>query len=157
MNERNIENFRKEVIEYNEIDIMIKKVKQKMEPLKIGLKKLTEKKKELQQCISSFMSTNDLSVCNFPKEIDNGAIKYTFSEAPVPMTKDNIKNVLTLFYTSGAHMSEEFLKVPDEEKGQYVFKYIQENRPKVPKETIRRVKHANMDEIKHEYEILEQI
>lgn len=157
MNERIIENFRKDVIEFNEIDIMIKKLKEKMEPIKTGIKTLVEKKKVLQKDISSFMATNELTICNLPKDVDSGAIKYTYSEVPVPMTQAHIKTGLSQFYTSGAYLSKEFQMLTDEEKGQYVFKYIQDTRPKVPKETIRRVKHANMDEINQEYEILEQI
>jgi hypothetical protein len=157
MNERNIETFRKEVIEFNEIDIIIKKIKEKMEPMKNGIKTLVERKKDLQKSISLFMSSNELSVCNLPKDVDNGAIKYTCAEVHVPMTQDHMKKAIMSFYDSKEHMSEQFLGLSDEEKGQYMISYIQSSRPKVPRESLRRVKYASIDVVSHEYSILEQL
>lgn len=158
MNERNLEEFRKNVADYNDIDFIIKKIKKKMEPLQKNVKILKIQKQKIQQNICRFMGANDIEVCNMPKEIDcDGALKYMCSENMVPMKHEHIQQGLTKFFEEKHDRSEEFLKLQNNEKGSFVFAYIQDNRPRQIKETIRKVKHTRMDEVFDSFEVINNI
>ncbi len=158
MNERNIEDFRKNVVDYNDIDIIIKKIKKKIEPLQNNIKILKIQKQKIQHNICKFMGSNNLEICNLPKEVDcDAALKYTSTENMVPMKHDHIKSGLEKFFEENQDKNEVFRNLSSNEKGSFVFNYIQDHRPRQIKETIRKVKHTKMDEVLSEYEVINNI
>lgn len=161
LNTGDVEFFQKEVMQYNEVDSLIKTLASQIKPLQETLKNLKSEKKNLEVGLCKFMREKQVANVNLPHVIKNGnkvdysgqpakAIKYVKSEVVAPVTKDQIKESLIRFF-SGTGSSEKFQRLSIEEKGTraYNFIYDKQNRPKKTKETLRRVKYVESKVEKH--------
>jgi hypothetical protein len=158
MNEREIETFRKEVIEFNTIDTQLKTLKKDIEPIRLTIKLLTEKKKYIQEKICKFMVSKQIDYCNLPKDINAKiALKAYMSEVKKPITHDYIKDSLIQFFNDDLDKKTPFINYTPEQKGIYLYDYIQENRPTKINNNIRQVKSIRLEEINQEYDVLEKI
>ena len=63
VSDQEIEFFKKDVSEFNEIDQQIKELKKKMKPFQDKIKELTKAKKEEAE-VMVFMESNDIDICN---------------------------------------------------------------------------------------------
>lgn len=153
MNERFIEDFRTHIKKYSEIENLIRRFKEEMFPLQKHIKILSEQKNEIKKKICSFMQNHKIDVCNLPKEFQSNqaAIKYTSVDYAVPMTQKHIREGLNNFFLNEP---EEFKHVIPSMKGSYVYKYIQDSRPKEHRQVLRKVKYTNADIVTDEYDII---
>jgi hypothetical protein len=155
---KTIESFRKDVVQYNEVEKLIKTLQNQIKPLQEAMKGLKVEKKELEKDLTKFMGSKGVGHVNLPVHGNkNGvpvdykgepckAIKYSVTEAVIPITKDIIKDSLIRFF-SGEGSSEKFKKLSIEEKGlrAYDFIYEKKNRQTKTKETLRKVKYQPAD------------
>ena len=147
MDTRIIEDFKQDVEDFATIDIMIKQLTDQIEPLKKRLKELKETKKEIQKDICSFMGQNELQVCNLsnkPGGIE--AIRYTHTNARVPLTHLYIKELLIDFFVT--ENQQLFNSLKNSDKGEFLYKHIQESRSFKPREGLRKIKHLEADIVK---------
>lgn len=165
LTERKIENFRKDVVQYDEVEKLIKTIQLQIKPLQEAMKNLKIEKKGIEKDLARFMGSTGVEHANLPVHGNkNGvpldyrgdpckAIKYSVTETVIPITKDIIKKSLVRFF-SGEGSSEKFQKLSIEEKGirTYDFIYDKKNRQKTTKETLRKVKWQQVD-IEKEMEI----
>jgi hypothetical protein len=161
--DRVLDDFSKNVGTFAKIDLMIKRLKKKIEPIQAQIKELKQYKADVQKSLCSFMGTNDIEACNISKkskaaeaDIDMEAIKYVKKEHVLPLTQQRIQDGLHAFYTNNIDKREEFLRLRSEDKAQYIFKYIQDHRPKELRESIKPVsKHVESAEILDEFELFD--
>tara|TARA_Y100001958_G_scaffold157811_1_gene153880 strand:+ start:2788 stop:3201 length:414 start_codon:yes stop_codon:yes gene_type:complete len=64
VSDQEIEFFKKDVSEFNEIDQQIKELKKKMKPYQDKIKELTKAKKDKEAEVMVFMESNDIDICN---------------------------------------------------------------------------------------------
>ena len=69
VSDQEIQFFKNDVTQFNELENQIKELKRKIKPLQDKIKELTKIKQEKQTEVLSFMETNELDVCN----VDNGS------------------------------------------------------------------------------------
>ena len=153
--ERKLEKFRNDVIEFSIVDTSLKKLRKEIEPLRTNLRLMTEKKKEIQREIALFMMSNEIDICNLPKDVDESkALKYYFTETKKAITHDYIKQCLDSFFENAVDKSPEFTSLKPIEKSDFLYNYLQEHRPKKINQNLRKVKSVNIEEINEEYRIL---
>jgi len=156
MNERLLEAFNENVRNRVNLKKMITSIKEKIKPMQKTLKQLVKEEKKCNKEICEFMKSYTISICNLPKELNSGAIKYSETEKLVPMTHEYFKNSLIEFFND-YNCNIEFDKLKPEEKGLYLFNYIKTNRPRIHSETLRSIKYTNIDKTVDEYEILNEL
>tara|TARA_B110001450_G_scaffold98240_1_gene93213 strand:+ start:21994 stop:22419 length:426 start_codon:yes stop_codon:yes gene_type:complete len=125
--DQEIEFFKKDVGDYNDIDVQIKDIKKKMKPYQEKLKELTEKKKKKQEEVLNFMSSNKLDVCHVG---DDSKLELKNTEVSKPVTKGDVYDRIYKYF------SEETVKTNHmnvQEKAKFLHDYIYvEGREKVP-------------------------
>lgn len=125
--DQEIEFFKKDVGDYNEIDTQIKDIKKKIKPLQDRIKELTQKKKQKQDEVLNFMSSNNLDVCHVG---DDSKLELKNTSVSKPITKGDVYDRIYKFF------SEEVDKTSDmdtQQKAKFLHDYIYiEGREKVP-------------------------
>jgi hypothetical protein len=157
MNDKEIIAFQQEVNYYSEIEKKIELLKKQIKPLQLELKKLKDKKKEVETDITFFMRTNDFEVCNLPKTSDgqtNGALKLNIAKTNAPTTQQNVKNTLIEFFRTEG-MTSKFDNMSHYDKAMSVFNYIyKDGRQKIEKVSIKKIKNEEDFEKIHEINII---
>ena len=87
VSDQEIEFFKKDVGDYNDIDNQIKDLKKKMKPYQDKIKELTQKKKQKQDEVLNFMSSNDLDVCHVG---DDSKLELKNTSVSKPVTKGDV-------------------------------------------------------------------
>ena len=117
VSDQEIQFFKNDVEKYNSIEIQIKELKKKIKPLQDKIKELTKVKQDKQEEVLSFMSNNELDVCN----IDAGSYELKNTKSTKQITKADVYDRLYKFF------SEEEDKNKDmgaEEKAKFLHNYI---------------------------------
>lgn len=125
--DQEIEFFKKDVGDYNEIDTQIKELKKKMKPYQDKIKELTQKKKQKQEEVLNFMSSNNLDVCHVGEdsklELKNTAVSK-------PVTKGDVYDRLYKYFSEDTHKTED---MDAQAKAKFLHDYIYiEGREKIP-------------------------
>jgi len=142
-----LENFKKDAYQYGEIDSLIKKIKSQLTPLQKALKLLNMDKKIIQKDLCVFMANNKINTVNLTDVKQDEipiAIKYSVTNALVPVTHSHVKDNLIKFFKDRKEI-ENIGKLDPEEQGNYVYNYIyaKENRLTKLRENIRTVKFVD--------------
>ena len=129
--DQEIEFFKKDVGDYNDIDTQIKELKKKMKPYQDKIKELAQKKKQKQEEVLSFMSSNNLDVCHVG---DDSKLELKNTSVSKPITKGDVYDRIYKYF------SEETEKTNDmnnQEKSKFLHDYIYiEGREKVPSQKL---------------------
>ena len=127
VSDKEIEFFKKDVGDYTEIDTQIKDLKRKLKPIQDKIKELTQKKKNKQEEVLNFMSSNNLDVCHVG---DDSKLELKNTSVSKPITKGDVYDRIYKYF------SEEVEKTKDmntQEKSKFLHDYIYiEGREKVP-------------------------
>lgn len=134
MSDSTIDHFKCEVRRFDTIDVEIRNINNQMKPLQTRLKELKQSKKDLENTICSFMKTNEIAEC----KLSEGALLFKESKNVVPLSKDAIKQNITLFFKEN-NGNDEFKKLNAEEKAEKLFKFVYENREYKDNKTLKRV------------------
>jgi hypothetical protein len=127
VSDQEIEFFKKDVGDYNDIDNQIKDLKKKMKPYQDKIKELTQKKKQKQDEVLNFMSSNDLDVCHVG---DDSKLELKNTSVSKPVTKGDVYDRIYKFFSEDIEKTTE---MNPQEKAKYLHDYIYiEGREKVP-------------------------
>ncbi len=133
MADKEVEYFKTDVREFDEIDEQIKTIRTKIKPLTEQIKKLTTKKTELKTGICNFMAKNEIDACN----LNNGKLQLKETKAVKPITKGDIYDGMSVFFTS--HYTDTFKELDPAEKAKALHTFVyQENREYSDKQTLLR-------------------
>lgn len=131
VSDKEIEFFKKDVGDYTEIDTQIKDLKRKLKPIQEKIKELTQKKKNKQEEVLNFMSSNNLDVCHVG---DDSKLELKNTSVSKPITKGDVYDRIYKYF------SEEVEKTKDmntQEKSKFLHDYIYiEGREKVPSQKL---------------------
>jgi len=125
--DQEIEFFKKDVGDYNEIDTQIKDLKKKMKPYQDKIKELTQKKKQKQEEVLNFMSSNNLDVCHVGED---SKLELKNTEVSKPVTKGDVYDRIYKYFSEDADKTED---MDAQGKAKFLHDYIYiEGREKVP-------------------------
>lgn len=116
--DKEIEFFKKDVVDYNEIDTQIKDLKKKMKPYQDKIKELTQKKKQKQEEVLNFMSSNDLDVCHVG---DDSKLELKNTEVSKPITKGDVYDRIYKYFSEDADRTKD---MDNQEKAKFLHDYI---------------------------------
>ena len=134
MSDTTLDHFKCNVRRFDSLDSEIRNIASQMKPLQEKLKVLKSSKKDLQDTICQYMSTNEIGEC----KLNNGALLFKESKNIIPLSKDNIKLNIIKFFKENMD-NNEFNKKNSEEKGEIVFKFVYENREYKENNTLKKV------------------
>ena len=125
--DQEIEFFKKDVGDYNEIDTQIKELKKKMKPYQDKIKELTQKKKQKQEEVLNFMSSNNLDVCHVG---DDSKLELKNTAVSKPVTKGDVYDRIYKYFSEDTDKTE---GMDAQEKAKFLHDYIYvEGREKEP-------------------------
>lgn len=125
--DQEIEFFKKDVGDYNEIDTEIRELKKKMKPYQDKIKELTQKKKQKQEEVLNFMSSNNLDVCHVG---DNSTLELKNTAVSKPVTKGDVYDRIYKYFSEDIDKTED---MDSQGKAKFLHNYIYiEGREKVP-------------------------
>jgi hypothetical protein len=127
VSDQEIEFFKKDVGDYNDIDNQIKDLKKKMKPYQDKIKELVQKKKQKQDEVLNFMSSNDLDVCHVG---DDSKLELKNTSVSKPITKGDVYDRIYKYFSED---NEKTSGMNPQEKAKFLHDYIYiEGREKVP-------------------------
>jgi hypothetical protein len=133
MADHDVEVFKTEVREFDEIDAQIKSIREKIKPLNTRIKELTTVKNKLKTEICGFMATNEIDSCN----MNSGKLQFKERKAVKPISKGDICDSMSTFFTK--HYDEEFKAMTPNDKAKALHTFIyQENREYADTQTLLR-------------------
>ena len=112
-----LEFFKNDVTQFNEIEQQIKDLKKKMKPFQDKIKELNKLKQEKQAEVLSFMQSNDLDVCN----IDTASYELKDTKTTKQITKGDVYDRIYKFFTDEVENTK---SMSPEEKAKYLHNYI---------------------------------
>ena len=112
-----LEFFKNDVTQFNEIEQQIKDLKRKMKPFQDKIKELNKLKQEKQAEVLSFMQNNDLDVCN----IDTASYELKDTKTTKQITKGDVYDRIYKFFTDEVENTK---SMSPEEKAKYLHNYI---------------------------------
>lgn len=112
-----LEFFKNDVTQFNEIEQQIKDLKKKMKPFQDKIKELNKLKQEKQAEVLSFMQNNDLDVCN----IDTASYELKDTKTTKQITKGDVYDRIYKFFTDEVENTK---SMSPEEKAKYLHNYI---------------------------------
>lgn len=125
--DQEIEFFKKDVGDYNEIDTQIKELKKKMKPYQDKIRELTQKKKQKQEEVLNFMSSNNLDVCHVG---DDSKLELKNTSVSKPVTKGDVYDRIYKYFSEDTDKTE---GMDAQAKAKFLHDYIYiEGREKVP-------------------------
>ena len=124
--DQEIEFFKKDVGDYNEIDKQIKELKKKMKPYTDKIKELTQIKKQKQEEVLNFMSSNNLDVCHVGND---SKLELKNTEVSKPITKGDVYDRIYKYFSEDTDKTE---GMDSQGKAKFLHDYIYiEGREKV--------------------------
>ena len=133
MADQDVEVFKTEVREFDDIDSQIKTIREKIKPLNNKIRELTTAKNKLKTDICDFMGKNEIDSCN----MNNGKLQLKDKKAVKPISKGDIYDSMTSFFTK--KFTEEFKALDPSEKAKLLHSYIyEENREYSESQTLLR-------------------
>jgi seryl-tRNA synthetase len=125
--DQEIEFFKKDVGDYNEIDTEINELKKKIKPYQDKIKELTQKKKQKQEEVLNFMSSNNLDVCHVG---DNSKLELKNTVVNKPVTKGDVYDRIYKYFSEDIDKTQD---MDPQGKAKFLHNYIYiEGREKVP-------------------------
>ena len=125
--DQEIEFFKKDVGDYNEIDTQIKELKKKMKPYQDKIRELTQKKKQKQEEVLNFMSSNNLDVCHVGED---SKLELKNTSVSKPITKGDVYDRIYKYFSEDTDKTE---GMDAQGKAKFLHDYIYvEGREKVP-------------------------
>lgn len=125
--DQEIEFFKKDVGDYNEIDTQIKELKKKMKPYQDKIKELTQKKKQKQEEVLNFMSSNNLDVCHVGED---SKLELKNTSVSKPVTKGDVYDRIYKYFSED---TDKTVDMDAQGKAKFLHDYIYvEGREKVP-------------------------
>ena len=112
-----LEFFKNDVTQFNEIEQQIKDLKKKMKPFQDKIKELNKLKQEKQAEVLSFMQSNDLDVCN----IDTASYELKDTKTTKQITKGDVYDRIYKYFTDEVENTK---SMNPEEKAKYLHDYI---------------------------------
>jgi hypothetical protein len=117
VSDQEIQFFKNDVEKYNTFELQIKELKKKIKPLQDKIKELTKAKQEKQEEVLSFMSSNELDVCN----IDAGSYELKNTKSTKQITKADVYDRLYKYFTEDKDQTKD---MSAEEKAKFLHNYI---------------------------------
>tara|TARA_B100001287_G_scaffold272524_1_gene274341 strand:- start:8858 stop:9268 length:411 start_codon:yes stop_codon:yes gene_type:complete len=117
VSDEEIQFFKNDVTQYNELESQIKELKRKMKPLQDKIRELTKIKKEKQGEVLQFMEANELDVCN----TDAGSYELKSTKNTKQITKGDVYDRLYTYFSEDADKTH---GMPPEEKAKFLHNYI---------------------------------
>ncbi len=129
---------KKNILRFDEIDIKLKKLKDKIKPYQELIKELNTEKKELKEslCRHVILTSKEPVVCN----LQDSALKFSKSEILLGMSKDRIKTQIYKFFKSEESLDFNELRPSDKTRVLYNFIYDKNNRDRTLRFNLNRVK-----------------
>tara|TARA_B100001287_G_scaffold189299_1_gene159897 strand:+ start:647 stop:1060 length:414 start_codon:yes stop_codon:yes gene_type:complete len=118
VSDQEIQFFKNDVNNYNEIEIEIKEIKKKIAPLQEKLRELNKKKEEKQKEVLYFMQTNELDVCN----TDDASYEVKTTKNTKQVSKADAYEKLLKFFE--AEKYSEIKDLDPEGKARFLHNYI---------------------------------
>ena len=118
VSDQEIQFFKNDVNNYNEIELEIKEIKKKLLPLQEKLKELNKRKEEKQKEVLYFMQNNELDVCN----TDDASYEVKTTKNTKQVSKADAYERLLKFFENEKYI--EFKELNAEEKARYLHNYI---------------------------------
>jgi hypothetical protein len=137
LDDDNVEIFRREVKNFQDIDKHIKETKKMLKPLQDRLKTLTTERKTLEQDICGTMGANNITVAQLPN--NTGKLEYISKKAMVPITQKTVKEKMAEFFDTGPGTNIGFNSYSSNQKGQSIFQWVygKQNRVFITKEQLK--------------------
>jgi len=117
VSDQEIEFFKNDVTQFNEIETQIKELKKKMKPFQDKIKELNKLKQEKQAEVLNFMENNELDVCN----IDTASYELKNTKATKQITKADVYDRIYKFFSEEVENTK---SMNNEEKAKYLHDYI---------------------------------
>ena len=117
VSDQEIQFFKNDVTEYNNIEGQIKDLKKKIKPLQDKIRELTKIKQDKQSEVLSFMETNDLDVCN----IDNASCELKSTKTTKQVSKGDVYDRLYKYFSEDTDKTH---GMKPEEKAKFLHDYI---------------------------------
>ena len=117
VSDQEIQFFKNDVTEYNNIESQIKDLKKKIKPLQDKIKELTKIKQDKQSEVLAFMETNDLDVCN----IDTASYELKSTKSTKQVSKGDVYDRIYKYFSEDTDKTHGM--TPDE-KAKFLHDYI---------------------------------
>jgi len=117
VSDKEIQFFKNDVENYNNIESQIKELKKKLKPIQDKIKELMKAKQEKKEEVLSFMVSNDLDVCN----IDTGSYELKNTKSTKQITKADVYDRLYKYFSEEKDKTE---GMSAEEKAKFLHNYI---------------------------------
>ena len=118
VSDQEIQFFKNDVNNYNEIEMEIKEIKKKLAPLQEKLRELNKKKEEKQKEVLYFMQSNELDVCN----TDDASYEVKTTKNTKQVSKADAYEKLLNFFE--AEKYSEIKDLDPEGKARFIHNYI---------------------------------
>ena len=118
VSDQEIQFFKNDVNNYNEIEIEIKDIKKKLLPLQEKLRELTKRKEEKHKEVLYFMQNNELDVCN----TDDASYEVKTTKNTKQVSKADAYERLLKFFE--AEKYSEIKDLDPEGKARFIHNYI---------------------------------
>lgn len=117
VSDQEIQFFKNDVTQFNELENQIKELKRKIKPLQDKIKELTKIKQEKQTEVLSFMETNELDMCN----IDSASYELKSSKTTKQISKGDVYDRLYKYFSEDTDKTH---GMNSEEKAKFLHDYI---------------------------------
>jgi hypothetical protein len=117
VSDQEIQFFKNDVTEYNNIESQIKDLKKKMKPLQDKIKELTKIKQDKQSEVLAFMESNELDVCN----IDTASYELKSTKSTKQVSKGDVYDRIYKYFTEDTDKTH---GMNPEEKAKFLHDYI---------------------------------
>lgn len=129
-----VDDFRKQVIEYNKIEEEIKNLESTIKPVRQQILKLKKEKTKMKKTICVYMNTNEVEKCDLKGK---GTLVYKQRLKAAPMNKQTIRDQLCRYFCTDFGSKPEFNELTDIQKATSVFDYIYTERDNTYVEVLR--------------------
>ena len=131
VSDQEIQFFKNDVTQYNDLENQIKELKKKIKPLQDKIKELTKIKQEKQAEVLTFMESNELDMCN----IDTASYELKNTKSTKQITKGDVYDRLYKFFSED---TDKIHGMNAEEKAKFLHDYIYiEGREKTVNKSLR--------------------
>lgn len=117
VSDQEIQFFKNDVTQYNELDSQIKEIKKKIKPLQDKIKELNKIKQEKQTEVLSFMEANELDMCN----IDAASYELKSTQSTKQITKGDVYDRLYAYFSEDTDKTH---GMSSDEKAKFLHNYI---------------------------------
>ena len=118
VSDQEIQFFKNDVNNYNNIELEIKELKKKLAPLQEKLRELNKKKEEKQKEVLYFMQNNELDVCN----TDDASYEVKTTKNTKQVSKADAYEKLLKFFENEKY--SEIKDLDSEGKARFIHNYI---------------------------------